>query len=157
MAMTELSNLKAPEGAVRNKKRVGRGESSGLGKTSGKGSKGQKSRQGTGKPGRGRAYEGGQMPLARRLPKRGFISRNRVEYAIINIGQLAEVEANSVVDINFLRERGMIKKGYDLLKVLGDGELNVALTVYADKFSKSASERITAAGGQAKPAAEQQA
>jgi len=97
------------------------------------------------------------MPLARRLPKRGFISRNRVEYAIINVGQLAEIEANAVVDINFLRERGMIKKGPALLKVLGDGELKVALTVYADKFSKTASEQIAAAGGQAKPAAEQQA
>jgi large subunit ribosomal protein L15 len=97
------------------------------------------------------------MPLARRLPKRGFISRNRVEYAIINVGQLAEIEANAVVDINFLRERGMIKKGPSLLKVLGDGELKVALTVYADKFSKTASEQITAAGGQAKPASEQQA
>lgn len=153
--MTELSNLKAPEGAVRKKKRVGRGESSGLGKTAGKGHKGQKARQGTGKPGRG--FEGGQMPLARRLPKRGFISRNRVEYAIINIGQLAEIEANSVVDINYLRERGMIKKGPALLKVLGDGELTTALTVYADKFSKSAAERISAAGGQAKAPSEQEA
>jgi large subunit ribosomal protein L15 len=97
------------------------------------------------------------MPLARRLPKRGFISRNRVEYAIINVGQLAEIEANSVVDINYLRERGMIKKGPALLKVLGDGELNTALTVYADKFSKSAAERISAAGGQAKASSEQEA
>jgi ribosomal protein L15 len=87
----------------------------------------------------------------------GFISRNRVEYAIINVGQLAEIEANSVVDINYLRERGMIKKGPALLKVLGDGELNTALTVYADKFSKSAAERISAAGGQAKASSEQEA
>ena len=77
-----------------------------------------------GKPKRG--FEGGQMPLARRLPKRGFVSRNRVEYAIINVGQLAEIEANTEVDINYLRERGMIKKGPKLLKVLGDGELGTS-------------------------------
>jgi len=149
--MSELSNLKAPAGAVRKKKRVGRGESSGRGKTAGMGHKGQKARQGKGKPGRG--FEGGQMPLARRLPKRGFVSRNRIEYAIINVGQLSEVEADSVVDINFLRERGMIKKGPSLLKILGDGELKSALIVHAHKFSKTAEAQITAAGGEVKLAA----
>ncbi|MAD60198.1 MAG: 50S ribosomal protein L15 [Myxococcales bacterium] len=151
--MSELSNLRPQEGSVRKKKRVGRGESSGLGKTAGVGHKGQKARQGMGKPKRG--FEGGQMPLYRRLPKRGFISRNRTEYAIINVGQLAEIEANTEVDINYLRERGMIKKGPSLLKVLGDGELGNPLVVYADKFSAKAAELITQAGGQTKSPAEQ--
>jgi large subunit ribosomal protein L15 len=117
-----------------------------MGKTSGVGHKGQKARQGKGKPKRG--FEGGQMPLARRLPKRGFISRNRVVYAIINVGQLNEIEANSEVDIHFLRARGMIKKGPNLLKVLGDGELTTPLKVSAHKFSKKATDLITAAGGE---------
>jgi len=150
--MSELSNLKAPIGAVRKKKRVGRGESSGQGKTAGVGHKGQKARQGKGKPKRG--FEGGQMPLARRLPKRGFISRNRVVYAIINVGQLNEIEANSVVDIHFLRARGMIKKGPNLLKILGDGELTTPLKVSAHKFSKKATDIITAAGGEITNAAQ---
>jgi large subunit ribosomal protein L15 len=144
--MSELSNLKDTDGAVRKKKRLGRGESSGQGKTAGVGHKGQKARQGKGKPKRG--FEGGQMPLARRLPKRGFISRNRVVYAIINVGQLNEIEANSEVDIHFLRARGMIKKGPSLLKVLGDGELTTPLKVSAHKFSKKATDVITAAGGE---------
>jgi large subunit ribosomal protein L15 len=150
--MSELSNLKAPVGAVRKKKRVGRGESSGMGKTSGVGHKGQKARQGKGKPKRG--FEGGQMPLARRLPKRGFISRNRVVYAIINVGQLNEIEANSEIDIHFLRARGMIKKGPSKLKVLGDGELTTPLKISAHKFSKKATEIITAAGGEITNAAQ---
>ena len=145
--MSELSQLRPQEGSIRKKKRVGRGESSGLGKTAGVGHKGQKARQGMGKPKRG--FEGGQMPLYRRLPKRGFVSRNRVEYAIINVGQLAEIEAGTTVNIDYLRERGMIKKGPKLLKVLGDGEFNVALTVVADKFSARAAELIKGAGGQA--------
>lgn len=152
--MSELSQLRPQEGSIRKKKRVGRGESSGLGKTAGVGHKGQKARQGMGKPKRG--FEGGQMPLARRLPKRGFISRNRVEYAIINVGNLAEIEANTVVDIEYLRERGMIKKGPNLLKVLGDGELSTPLVVYADKFSAKAAALIEGAGGQAKNPAEQE-
>jgi len=151
--MSELSQLRPQEGSIRKKKRVGRGESSGLGKTAGVGHKGQKARQGMGKPKRG--FEGGQMPLHRRLPKRGFVSRNRVEYAIINIGQLAEIDANTEIDINYLRERGMIKKSPSLLKVLGDGELKTALVVYADKFSAKAAEAIAQAGGQAKNSAEQ--
>ena len=146
--MSELSRLKPQEGAVRRRKRIGRGESSGWGKTAGKGHKGQKARQGKGKPGRG--FEGGQMPLARRLPKRGFTPRSRVEYAIVNIGQLEEgFDANTEIDIDVLRAHGMIKKGQSLLKILGDGELTRPLTIRAHKFSKSALERITAAGGQA--------
>jgi large subunit ribosomal protein L15 len=152
--MTELSNLRPQEGSVRKKKRVGRGESSGLGKTAGVGHKGQKARQGMGKPKRG--FEGGQMPLYRRLPKRGFVSRNRTEYAIVNVGQLAEIDANTEVDITYLRERGMIKKGPSLLKVLGDGELGTPLVVYADKFSAKATEIIVQAGGQAKNPVDQQ-
>ena len=146
--MTELSRLKPQEGAVKRRKRIGRGESSGWGKTAGKGHKGQKARQGKGKPGRG--FEGGQMPLARRLPKRGFTPRNRIEYAVVNIGQLEKgFEANSEIDIDVLRAHGMIKKGQSLLKILGDGELTRPLTVRAHKFSKRASEQIAAAGGQA--------
>lgn len=143
--MSELSSLKPPAGAVRKKKRKGRGESSGWGKTAGLGHKGAKARQGNGKPARG--FEGGQMPLARRLPKRGFRSRNRVEYAIVNVGQLAEFEAGSVVDLETLRANGMVKKNRDLLKVLADGELSVNLTIRAHKFSKAAVEKVTNAGG----------
>ncbi len=145
--MSELSNLTPPVGAVHKKKRVGRGESSGWGKTSGVGGKGQTARQGKGKPGIG--FEGGQMPLHRRLPKRGFFSRNRVEYAIINLGALAELEADTVVDLDYLRNRGMVKKGLACLKVLAEGELAVKLTVRAHKFSAAAVEKINAAGGQA--------
>lgn len=87
------------------------------------------------------------MPLARRLPKRGFYSRNRVEYAIVNIGQLQLFEAGAVVDMDSLRARGLLKKGRDLLKILGDGEISSGVTVRAHKFSKSAVEKITAAGG----------
>lgn len=146
--MSELSQLSPKAGSVKKKKRVGRGESSGMGKTAGVGHKGQKARQGMGKPKRG--FEGGQMPLARRLPKRGFVSRNPVEYAIVNIGNLDQIEANTVVTLEYLRARGMVKKGINRLKVLGKGELKVALTIYADKFSASATAAIQQAGGQAK-------
>jgi large subunit ribosomal protein L15 len=151
--MSELSKLSPQEGSVKKKKRVGRGESSGQGKTAGVGHKGQKARQGKGKPKRG--FEGGQMPLARRLPKRGFVSRNPVEYAIVNIGNLAKIEPNTVVTLEYFRERGMVKKGINRLKVLGKGELNIALTVYADKFSESAQAAIQQAGGEAKHPTEQ--
>jgi len=147
--MSELSQLKAPEGSIHKKKRVGRGESSGLGKTCGVGHKGQKARQGTGKPRRG--FEGGQMTLARRLPKRGFFSRNRVEYAIVNLSQLEKsFDANTEITLDLLRQHGMVKKGFDLLKVLADGELSKPFTVTAHKFSKAAQDQITKAGGQVK-------
>lgn len=142
--MNELSNLSPAEGAVRKKKRVGRGESSGLGKTAGRGAKGQKARSGGG-PARG--FEGGQMPLARRLPKRGFTSRSREDIAIINIGELGIFEAGTIIDEELLRTRGLIKKRATGLKILGDGELSVSLTVKAHKFSKSAVEKIEGAGG----------
>lgn len=143
--MSELSNLTPAAGAVKKRKRIGRGESSGWGKTAGKGAKGQLARAGKGKPGLG--FEGGQMPLARRLPKRGFVSRNRVEYAVVNLGQLSDLEAGTVVDADLLRAKGLMKKGFDLLKVLADGEPSSGLTVRAHKFSKAAVEKITAAGG----------
>lgn len=143
--MSELSNLKAPVGAVKKKKRVGRGESSGWGKTSGGGGKGQTVRSGRRKPRRG--FEGGQMPLARRLPKRGFTSLNPVEYATVNLVRLAVFSAGTVVDLDLLRAHGLVKKKGDLLKVLADGELSVGLTIRAHKFSESAVQKITAAGG----------
>lgn len=143
--MSELSNLRAPAGSSKKKKRLGRGESSGWGKTSGAGHKGQKARRGGGKPAPG--FEGGQMPLARRLPKRGFKSRNRVVYAIVNVGQLSAFEAGTVVDADLLRKHGLIKKGRDLLKVLAEGELAAGITVRANKFSRSAADKIAAAGG----------
>ncbi len=145
--MSELSKLTPPPGAVRKKKRLGRGESSGPGKTSGKGHKGQRARRGKNKPAVG--FEGGQMPLARRLPKRGFISRNRVVYAIVNVSQLSVFEAGSVVDADAMRAQGLLKKGRDLIKILGDGDIAAGLTVRAHKFSAVAVEKITAAGGSA--------
>ncbi len=145
--MNELSNLTHAPGATKKKKRVGRGESSGWGKTAGAGHKGQKARSGNSKPARG--FEGGQMPLHRRLPKRGFRSRNRVEYAIVNLEQLAGFDADTVVDLGMLQERGIAKKGRSLLKILANGELSSAVTVKAHKFSASAAAKIAAAGGTA--------
>lgn len=143
--MSELSNLKPAPGSVRKKKRLGRGESSGWGKTAGVGHKGSKARAGGGKPAPG--FEGGQMPLARRLPKRGFKVRNRTVYAIINLAQFDGFDAGAVIDLESLRARGLVKKGLDQLKVLAQGELNHGVTVRAHKFSKAAIEKITAAGG----------
>lgn len=144
--MSELSNLTPAPGAIRKKKRIGRGESSGWGKTAGKGHKGQLARAGKGKPRLG--FEGGQMPLARRLPKRGFTPRNRIEFAVINVGQLGGFEAGEVIDLDALRARGLVKKGRDQLKVLAHGDIDRALTIRANKFSKAAMDKITAAGGQ---------
>ena len=145
--MNELSNLTHAPGAVKKKKRVGRGESSGWGKTAGAGHKGQKARSGGGKPARG--FEGGQMPLHRRLPKRGFRSRNRIEYAIVNLEQLVDFTPDTVIDLALLQERGIAKKGRSLLKVLANGDLTAAITVRAHKFSASAAAKIAAAGGTA--------
>ena len=145
--MNELSNLTHAPGAVKKKKRVGRGESSGWGKTAGAGHKGQKARSGGGKPARG--FEGGQMPLHRRLPKRGFRSRNRIEYAIVNLEQLVDFSPDTVIDLALLQERGIAKKGRSLLKVLANGDLAAAITVRAHKFSASAAAKIAAAGGTA--------
>ncbi|EMD17200.1 ribosomal protein L15 [Eggerthia catenaformis OT 569 = DSM 20559] len=140
----KLNELTYTEGARKKRKRVGRGTSSGSGKTSGRGQKGQGARSGGGKkPG----FEGGQTPLFRRLPKRGFTNINRKEYAIVNVEALNNFEANSVVDTESLINAGLVKKELDGVKILGNGELKVALTVKAKKFSASAVKAIEAAGG----------
>ncbi len=141
----DLSNLSPAAGSVKNRKRIGRGPGSGTGKTAARGHKGQNARSGGGvKPG----FEGGQMPLQRRLPKRGFTPLNRKEYALVNLRDLDSLEAGSVVDVDVLMKAGLIKAAKDGVKVLGDGELTKALTVKAQKFSKSAAAKIEAAGGQ---------
>ena len=144
--MTELSNLKAPEGAVRKKKRVGRGESSGLGKTAGKGHKGQKARQGTGKP--GRAFEGGQMPLYRRVPKlKHFPLVNPKEFTVVNVSALNDLKDGSTVNLDSLVKGGIVTSPKHPLKILGNGELKAKLTVQAAAFTASARTKIEAAGG----------
>ena len=139
-----LNQLKPVDGARHSKKRLGRGIGSGLGKTSGRGTKGQNSRSGGGvRPG----FEGGQLPLFQRLPKRGFHNHNRVEYLIVNVEQLNVFENDSVVDAQALVEAGLIKEAIMGIKVLGNGELTKKLTVKANKFSESAKKAIEAAGG----------
>lgn len=140
----KLHELQYTEGARKTRKRVGRGTSSGTGKTAGRGQKGQGARSGGGKkPG----FEGGQTPLFMRLPKRGFTNFNRVEYAIVNLDQLNAFEAGTTVCPQALKEAGLIKKELDGVKVLGNGTLEKAITVKAHKFSKSAIAAIEAAGG----------
>ena len=140
-----LNELKPVEGARHYKKRVGRGVGSGMGKTSTRGHKGQNARSGGGvRP----AFEGGQTPLFKRLPKRGFTNINRKLFAVVNLGDINErFEAGSVVDVNTLKAAGLVKKEYEGVKILGNGELTKALTFKACKFSKSATEKITAVGG----------
>jgi large subunit ribosomal protein L15 len=142
-----LHNLKPAKGSVRNRKRVGRGPGSGLGKTAGRGEKGQKSRSGFArKPG----FEGGQMPLHRRVPKRGFTnSPFRKEYACINLGRLEVFEAGTIVTPELLVRQGLLRKLRDGVKVLADGTLTKALTVHAHRFSGKAQEKIAALGGKA--------
>ncbi len=137
-----LSNIHAPKKATANKKRVGRGMGSGMGKTSTRGHKGQRSRSGSRMM---RGFEGGQMPLHRRMPKRGFTNIFRQEFNIVNLEKLAALGETTITP-DVLRKAGVIK-GKSRLKVLGDGELTIALTVHAHKFSKSAQEKITKAGG----------
>lgn len=140
----ELNNLKPKKGARHAKKRVGRGPGSGHGKTSGRGEKGQKSRSGySGK----RGFEGGQMPLHRRLPKRGFTNIFKTDYAVVNVSDLERFDSGASVDETTLRQAGLVKGSHDGVKVLGDGELSRKLTVSATKFSKSAKEIIEKAGG----------
>lgn len=140
----KLHELQYTEGARKTRKRVGRGTSSGTGKTAGRGQKGQGARSGGGKkPG----FEGGQTPLFMRLPKRGFTNFNKLEYAIVNLDQLNIFEAGTVVCPKALKEAGLIKKELDGVKVLGNGTLEKAITVKAHKFSKSALAAIEAAGG----------
>ena len=141
-----IDTIQPAIGANTPAKRLGRGIGSGLGKTSGKGHKGQWARSGGGvRPG----FEGGQMPLARRVPKRGFHNHFRKEYVIVNLSALADLPAGTVVDYGFIMENGLAKqvKNNAGLKVLGGGELNVALTVRAAKFSESAKAAIEQAGG----------
>ena len=142
-----LDNLRPPRGARRDRKRVGRGPGSGHGKTATRGSKGAKSRSGFRFK---RGFEGGQMPLHRRVPKRGFHNPFRVEYAVVNLDTLAEVfDAGSSVTPELLRERGLVRKASVPVKVLGRGDITKQLTVHAHKFSGSAAEKIAAAGGAA--------
>lgn len=140
----KLHELKPAEGSRKSPKRLGRGTGSGLGRNSGKGEKGQSSRTGGGvRPG----FEGGQMPLYRRLPKRGFTNIFAKEYAVINIDRLNDFENGTLVTPDLLLEKRIISKIKDGVKILGNGELTKNLTVQASKFSKSAAEKIEAAGG----------
>ena len=142
----KLHELHAPQGATKAPKRKGRGTGSGNGTTAGRGMNGQKSRSGGGvRPG----FEGGQMPLYRRIPKRGFKNIWAKEYAICNVEDLNKFEAGAVVTAEMMQEAGIINKLYDGVKVLGNGSLDKALTVQAVKFTKSAIEKIEAAGGKA--------
>ncbi len=140
---TNLSNLRAPKKANSNKKRVGRGMGSGMGKTSARGHKGQRSRSGSRMM---RGFEGGQMPLHRRLPKRGFTNIFRTEYTVVNLDRIAELGVTELT-VEALVAHGLLKKRNELIKVLATGELTTAVTVHAHKFSKAAQEKIEKAGG----------
>ena len=140
----ELSNLKPKKGARHAKKRVGRGPGSGHGKTASRGEKGQKSRSGFS---RKLGFEGGQMPLHRRLPKRGFTNIFKKEYAVINLADLERFDNGTTVDEAALRQAGLVKGQHDGIKVLGNGKLSKKLTVAATKFSATAKSAIEAAGG----------
>ena len=140
-----LNNLRPPKGMKHPKKRIGRGQGSGNGKTAGRGHKGAKSRSGFKFK---RGFEGGQMPLHRRVPKRGFHNPFRVEYEVVNLDTLGlRFDAGTVVTPDLLRERGLVQSRKGLVKILGRGEIGKALTVHAHKFSGKAAEKIAAAGG----------
>ena len=142
-----LSNLRPPKGAKHAKKRIGRGQGSGSGKTAGRGHKGAKSRSGFKHK---RGFEGGQMPLHRRIPKRGFHNPFRVEFAVVNLDTLADrFEPGTVVTPELLRERGLVRTSTQPVKVLGRGDMTKPLTVRAHKFSGKAAEKIAAVGGTA--------
>ena len=142
----KLHELSPAHGSKQEAKRVGRGAGSGTGKTAGKGHKGQNARSGGGvRPG----FEGGQMPLQRRIPKRGFHNIFATRYAIVNVSQLNQFRKGSKVDVAALKKAGVIKKEYDGVKVLGNGELTKSLTVIAAKFSAGAKEKIEGVGGKA--------
>ena len=140
----KLNELRPAAGSTKNRKRVGRGPGSGLGKTSGRGHKGQKSRSGSTSL---KGFEGGQMPLQRRLPKFGFTNIFKKRYSIVKVGDLSIFEPDSVVDFAALAEAGLVDKVLDGVKVLADGELKVALTLKVDKVSKAAKDKVVAAGG----------
>lgn len=140
----KLNELRPADGAIQKRKRVGRGDGSGHGGTSCRGSKGQNARSGGGvRPG----FEGGQMPLSRRLPKRGFYNRFRKEVCIVNIGQLAIFPSDSVIDADALMEKGIVRKTGDAIKVLGKGSIEHPLTVRVNGISRGAREKIEASGG----------
>jgi large subunit ribosomal protein L15 len=140
----KLHELKPAEGSRKDRKRKGRGIASGNGKTAGRGHKGQNARSGGGvRPG----FEGGQNPLYRRLPKRGFTNPTRKEFAIVNLDTLNRFEAGTTVTPELLIETGVVKNQFDGIKILGNGEIEVKLTVQANKFSQTAVEKIEAAGG----------
>jgi len=142
----KLHELSPAAGSVKEAKRIGRGHGSGNGKTAGKGHKGQKARSGRGMQ---IGFEGGQMPLQRRVPKRGFNNIFATKFAIINVSDLEVFDADTVVDAKALQEKGLVKKVYDGVKVLGNGEISKAITVKASAFSESAKAKIEAAGGKA--------
>ena len=140
-----LNNLRPPKGAKHSKKRIGRGQGSGQGKTAGRGHKGAKSRSGFKFK---RGFEGGQMPLHRRVPKRGFHNPFRVEYEVVNLDAIgAKFDAGTVITPDLLRERGLVAGGSRPVKILARGDVGKALTVRAHKFSGKAAEKIVAAGG----------
>jgi large subunit ribosomal protein L15 len=141
-----LSNLRAPKNANVGRKRVGRGMGSGMGKTSTRGHKGQKSRSGYSAPMRG--FEGGQMPLHRRLPKRGFTNIFRTEYTVINLARIAETGVTEIA-LEDYKKLGLASSKRALIKILGNGDIDKALTIQAHKFSKTAAEKIEKAGGKA--------
>lgn len=141
----KLNEIKATPGARRKRTRVGRGRSSGLGKTSGKGQKGQGAHNKHKKAG----FEGGQTPLARRFPKRGFKNYHRLDFVIVNVGQLEKLAGKGDITTDLLKKHGLIEGALDGLRVLGDGELKSAITVTASHFTKTAKEKIEKAGGKA--------
>ncbi len=146
--MADLTNLRRPEGSHRDTKRLGRGPGSGTGKTAGKGHKGSKARAGHHGPGGGKpGYEGGQMPLHRRLPKRGFTSPNRVEYQVVNLYQLETLDGDGPITPQSLHAKGLIGHANRPVKVLGTGELTRKLDISAHRFSQSARDKIAAQGG----------
>ena len=144
----KLHELKPAPGSRKSPKRVGRGPGSGLGKTAGRGEKGQKSRSGYS---RMRGFEGGQMPLHRRLPKRGFTNIFRKEYRTVNVDRLNGFDSGSVIDPATLQKAGLLKKGRSDIKILGNGEIGVSLTVRAHRFTATAAKKIEAAGGKIEP------
>ena len=140
----KLGTLKPPEGSQRRKKRVGRGIGSGHGKTACRGTKGQRSRSGKGVP---PGFEGGQMPLQRRVPKRGFTNIFKKRFAVVNLKDLNRFEANTIVDVETLRKAGLVKKVHDGVKILGRGKITIPLTLRVHRVSKGAAEKIVAAQG----------
>ena len=142
----KLHELSPAVGSTKEAKRIGRGHGSGNGKTAGKGHKGQKARAGRGIRA---GFEGGQMPLQRRVPKRGFNNIFATKFAIVNVSDLEVFESGAVIDTQALQDKGLVKKAYDGVKVLGNGNLSKAVTVKASAFSESAKSKIEAAGGKA--------